>query len=134
MKLLFCPHCNDVFNLTRDLKTCKCGRNYGRYIDEINAEISETAVALGFENSEFVEAMRDHIREPIGSRGKEFTAFVIPDNSKSVIRRNAKGYQLTDNPWVLEMKSKIPTKEEEEKKQMDFIMALHEAAKGTAGG
>ena len=128
MKLLFCPHCNSVFNLTFDLKKCSCGKSYGRYIDQNNAEISETAVALGFKNSEFVEAMRDHIREPWGRLGKEFTAFVIPDNSESVIRKRVEDdFRLMNNPWVVKMADKIPTKKEEEESRMKMIQALHEA-------
>lgn len=128
MKLLFCPHCNDIFNLSHVTRACECGKNYGQYINDIDVEISETAVLLGFANSSFVGALREHIQNPIGDMGVEFTAFVIPENAQSVVRRDTLSHRLSSNVWVDAMAKKIPTEEEEEKERMNYIMSLHEAA------
>jgi hypothetical protein len=96
MKLLFCPHCNDVFSLnTKGRRSCSCGLTYGEYTDDINATISSTGVALGFANGSFTNALREHIRNPKGipvkgryfdNKGHDFTAFTIPEDAPSVKR------------------------------------------------
>ncbi len=37
MKLLYCEHCGDMFNLTGKMKKCSCGKTFGKYTDDINA-------------------------------------------------------------------------------------------------
>ena len=52
MKLIFCPKCDDAFKLSRDLKSCKCGKAKGRYLaDGLYAEINVGAVPIGMANS-----------------------------------------------------------------------------------
>jgi hypothetical protein len=74
VKLLICPDCGDLFNLTEIEKTCTCGFTRGRYVDNLNAVYSG-GIPLGFANSTFVNAVRS---QPQSGRGREFTAFVIP--------------------------------------------------------
>jgi hypothetical protein len=74
MKLLLCPDCTDVFNLTSRLKSCRCGKARGVYVNDVDAVYSD-GVPLGFANSSFLKAV---IEPPKIGRGKEFTAFVIP--------------------------------------------------------
>lgn len=75
MKLLCCPDCGDVFNLTDEVvKMCRCGTTRGKYVNELDA-VYVGGIPLGFANSTFVAALRS---QPESGRGKEFTAFVIP--------------------------------------------------------
>ena len=94
MKLLFCIKCSDIFSLTMEERTCKCGKSSGKYVDQINAEIKGDCMSIGFANQSFLDALRrQHIEnkyydgnEDTCCKGQEFTAFVIPDWAKSVKR------------------------------------------------
>lgn len=58
MKLILCPECMSVFNLTMDkFKTCECGKCKGRYIDEWQAEVSECAISLAIGNGSLTRAI-----------------------------------------------------------------------------
>lgn len=85
MKLLHCRWCKDVVALDKTERTCKCGRSKGKYFsDGLNAEILGVyAVAIGFENHSFADAVRN---EPESGMGIEFTAFVIPRNVPTILR------------------------------------------------
>lgn len=74
MKLLFCLICRDIFNLSSEHKTCKCGRAEGIYINDIDA-VHNGGIPLGIANTSFIDAI---INQPENGQGKEFTAFVIP--------------------------------------------------------
>ena len=95
MKLLFCPECKDVFNLTFKNKSCSCGKTYGKYVDDLNAEISKDSIPLGFANSSFLFAVRVQLmlndkeqdNPNVCCKGEEFTAFVIPDWATSIKRK-----------------------------------------------
>lgn len=94
MKLLLCIKCSDIFSLTMDERTCKCGKSSGKYVDQLNAEIKGDCMPLGFANQSFLDALRrQHIEnkhydgnKDTCCKGQEFTAFVIPDWAKSVKR------------------------------------------------
>jgi hypothetical protein len=82
MKLLLCKKCQDVFKLTKTKRFCQCGECSGKYVNRNDVVYSgEFAVLIGFNNRELVAAV---INQPKESPGKEFTAFVIPKNAKSV--------------------------------------------------
>jgi hypothetical protein len=85
MKLLHCDSCLDVFNLTYDTKTCRCGATKGKYLpDGVNAIYSgEYATPLGFANFSFYTAM---LRQPEEGRGERFEAFVIPKNCPTFVK------------------------------------------------
>ena len=76
MKLILCPHCQDVRKLSYEMVYCQCKKSHGRYVDGLNAEINEIAIPLGFANSSLVMALKNR---PEKHWGKEFTAFVIQD-------------------------------------------------------
>lgn len=82
MKLLFCPDCQDVFKLTKKVKTCECGRCKGKYIDNINA-IYNDGIPLGFNNTTLGMAIA---AQPVAGWGKKFEAFVIPRNSPTLTK------------------------------------------------
>ena len=81
MKLIFCPHCHDVFKLNDRPTTCMCGLSAGHYVDHVNAIINESAVPLGFVNQTFRYALHNR---PIHGYGKQFKAFVIPYECKTI--------------------------------------------------
>ena len=47
MKIIYCEHCGDLFNLQRTMKYCSCKKVFGRYIDDRNAEVSEASISIG---------------------------------------------------------------------------------------
>lgn len=81
MKLIFCPKCHDVFRLRGSIRKCDCGLSWGRYTDEINAEIGGMAIPLGFTNDSFVRAIQERPKEGYGSR---YVAFVIPEKCETI--------------------------------------------------
>jgi hypothetical protein len=88
MKLLVCPKCADVFNLTLDKeKSCSCGFTKGKYVDNIYAEY-EGGVPLGFYNSQFLDALRNHHQNGLGIN---FTAFAIRKDCSTFKIRNEAG-------------------------------------------
>lgn len=92
MKLLFCIKCGDIFNLDYELKKCKYGETSGRYIDNLNAEISGNyAQPIGFANNSFNMAMamqrlEDDVQagKPVCCDGVRFDAFFIPSSATSI--------------------------------------------------
>ena len=63
MKLIFCPVCDDAFKLSRDLKSCKCGKAKGRYLaDGLYAEINKGAVPIGMANSTVAKGVVVYLR------------------------------------------------------------------------
>lgn len=81
MKLVVCSRCSDIFNLKAYTKSCSCGKASGRYIDGLNAVISGTAIPIGFENSSFIDAIRNRPTCGLGSR---FEAFIIPESCPTI--------------------------------------------------
>ena len=58
MKLLYCPHCQSVFNLVRNkVKFCDCNQSYGSYEEDGgHAEYSQKAIPIGIINKDLDEA------------------------------------------------------------------------------
>lgn len=76
MKLIYCPHCEDIRKLALKLTTCECGRSYGRYDEDgLNAMYGGKAVPIGLANESFIVALAN---QPESGLGKRFVAFVIP--------------------------------------------------------
>lgn len=51
MKLLYCTNCDDVFKLKLDeMRYCECKKVFGRYINNVEAEVSEDAISLAIGN------------------------------------------------------------------------------------
>lgn len=59
MKLMFCDSCSDVFKLDYDMRTCKCGRVKGRYLNSSEAEVSEAGYSIGIGNGSLMNAIMD---------------------------------------------------------------------------
>jgi hypothetical protein len=81
MRLLYCKECEDIFNLTQELKRCSCGNTSGKYVDNLNAVYSgNNAITLGFHKDLFDRAVR---KQPQEGWGLNFEAFVIPKLCKT---------------------------------------------------
>jgi len=109
VKLLLCPECSTVFNLTYELKTCKCGKCMGKYLeDEYSrthgiAEFAGDCFPIVFKNDSLVDALQN---QPKDGRGVEFIAFIASDES-ILFRRN-------DN-----LKNELPTPPTENSKKVN---------------
>lgn len=87
MKLLFCIRCGDVFNLTAANKKCSCGSTQGKYLSLLQAEYSgEFAIPVGFSNEDFIYSV---VNQPTSGAGKVFTAFVIPKDCSTFVKRDS---------------------------------------------
>ncbi len=81
MKLIFCKSCYDVKKLSMEMTYCNCKKSYGRYVDNLNAEINEHAIPLGFNNFSLMYAVKN---QPENDWGREFEAFVIQKNCSTI--------------------------------------------------
>ena len=100
MKLFCCATCNEIFNLSFDYRECQGGHGGGQYVDRLNAKVwgdLTKIFVLGFANTSFVNALRDQLEHgdqaadfyyagKMTPKGREFTAFVIPEAADSVER------------------------------------------------
>lgn len=101
MKLIVCLPCNEVFSLGRTYRECQGNHCGGQYVDNLNAKVwgdPKKYFVLGFQNGSFINAMSDqfHNGDPKETfvyggdmccvKGREFTAFVIPEAATSVVR------------------------------------------------
>ncbi len=84
MKLILCPHCQDVKKLQFRKTSCQCKKSYGKYLDEVNAEIGGDAIPIGFDNGTLANAI---INQPKQGLGYQFNAFVIPKQCKSITNK-----------------------------------------------
>jgi hypothetical protein len=74
MKLILCRICNDVVkcgNLKK--RFCTCKSSWGKYIDQLNAEIGGLAIPICLHNSEMLQAIKGR---PDTGLGLNFTAWV----------------------------------------------------------
>lgn len=65
-------------------RECECGDCGGKYIDYLNAVYYGEGIPFGFNNSSFVGAIRERPENSV--RGKEFTAFTIPEKCETMER------------------------------------------------
>lgn len=93
MKLLMCLKCGDIFNLTRREKKCSCGKTKGLYINNLDAEYSGEAQAIGISNPSFrqaylIQQLEDEVKKPLSEccKGVEFTAFFIPKQATTLTK------------------------------------------------
>ncbi len=63
---------------------CTCKQSYGKYIDNLNATISLTAIPIGINNTSFVDALKQRPYLMKGGPGCRFEAFVIPDECPTI--------------------------------------------------
>jgi len=60
MKLLLCPHCQDVRKLQSRKTKCKCKKVWGKYLpDGVHAQVGgDRPVVLGLNNNDLVPAVK----------------------------------------------------------------------------
>lgn len=84
MKLLYCPECNDMFNLSLKEKKCSCGKVKGKYTDSLNAVFSG-GIPFCIHNQDFVEAVKGQSYNDVHATnvkyGVRFQAWICPKNS-----------------------------------------------------
>jgi len=83
MKLLYCKHCKDIFNLKPSIKSCECGKSSGYYTDDLNAVYSGECVPLGIANGTFMQAVK---HPPMYEPSVNIVAFIIPEICKTFKR------------------------------------------------
>ncbi len=88
MKLLYCPECGDVFNLTTTEKRCSCGATGGHYLpDREHAKYDGDGIPIGISNNSFENALSRQMwlnrEKEIPFEGSIFDAFFIPANCET---------------------------------------------------
>ena len=98
MKLLFCNTCEDIVKLSKTTSTCRCGATGGHYKqDGVNAVYYGPAVALGFANSTFIDAISN---QPEYGMGIDYKAFVIPKVCSTMVHIDIDDYEeVVDYYW-----------------------------------
>jgi len=98
MKLLYCPECEDLFNLRAGKwKICSCGKARGRYMDGLQAVYSG-GIPVGFQNRSFRAAL---LGQPEKGLGRRFEAFVIPKECPTMEKIDTEcGPEEEDGPWA----------------------------------
>lgn len=91
MKLILCLECTDIIRLTKEYKTCDCGKCGGKYTDDINAVYFGNAQPIGIGNTSLLKAIklqeienREHKNKPVCCEGVPFNAFCIPENATTL--------------------------------------------------
>ena len=97
MKLLYCPDCNDMFNLSLSAKTCSCGKVSGMYTDNLNAIYNE-GIPFCIHNQDFMEAISaqkyNDEESPEIFFGARFKAWICPANSKTFRKSEVGTYDV----------------------------------------
>lgn len=63
MKLIMCENCRDIFNLSFNMKKCSCGKVFGRYVNNRDAEISEDSLSIAIGNGSLrmaIQSLREN--------------------------------------------------------------------------
>ena len=85
MKLMFCKECRDVLRLTYAKRSCLCGSCEGHYLsDGLKAEITGLALAIGFLNDSFFEALRRRKKDVKIWDLLDFEAFFLASDTPNV--------------------------------------------------
>lgn len=57
MKAIYCPYCIDIVVLTYEMRSCRCGKCKGKYVDPLNAETNGEGIAMALGLGDFEGAM-----------------------------------------------------------------------------
>ncbi len=91
MKLLFCDLCWDVFSLSDELRSCKCGTCKGKYINKSEAVVNGGGYSIAIGNGSLVSEICHTIHtvelKPNTDRGQflkqsELLAWVRPHSGE----------------------------------------------------
>ena len=64
MKVLYCPDCHDLVILVDVLRTCRCKKVQGRYINDTYAETNGEGIAMAFGTGDFNTAVMAILQAP----------------------------------------------------------------------
>jgi hypothetical protein len=68
MKLLFCPNCSDVFKLSGEIRSCKCGMCRGKYHDDYHrAVVNGKGMSIGIDNQTMHMAYSELMFGPVST-------------------------------------------------------------------
>jgi len=60
MKLLFCYQCRDMVELQHEMRKCRCGHAFGKYLrNGLNAVYGGSARIIGIANQDIQDALND---------------------------------------------------------------------------
>ncbi len=82
MKLIYCRECTDVVRLFHENRRCQCGKSWGRYIDERNAEIGGPCIPVGIAWGSLAWALADYRKRT--DKSILFDAFLIEHPCRTV--------------------------------------------------
>lgn len=71
MKLLFCPECHSVFNLSYHLKSCECGKVKGKYVNNVEAVVNGEGYSIAIGNGSLASALMYGSRQRTNRRPKD---------------------------------------------------------------
>jgi hypothetical protein len=102
MKLIYCPFCDDIFNLKHELKKCSCGKCSGFYEDKKNVFVSKNSIVFGIDNWEFKNAFEQLSNVNLKTHNLphdclDFKAFFIPDDCETVHYANETPFRNKEN-------------------------------------
>lgn len=92
MKLLYCPKCGDMYNLSYEAKKCRCGASQGQYApDGLNATYTG-GIPFCFSNNSFNQALEKQVEidssHPEEFHGAHFEAWICPASSKTFVKKS----------------------------------------------
>lgn len=64
MKAIYCPNCIDIVLFTYEMRSCRCGKCKGRYIDRRNAESNGEGVAMALGLGDFERGLTSVSQAP----------------------------------------------------------------------
>jgi hypothetical protein len=83
MKLGYCPVCKDFFRLTRNVRSCSCGKSSGVMKNNVLATVSGLLRVVGIKDNSFFKSLYKNAQH--GS-GIPFEAYLLPKHNKNVVR------------------------------------------------
>jgi hypothetical protein len=90
MKLLLCPHCNDIKKLNLERRTCRCGQSWAKYENKSltathTVVANESAIILGIDSKVLETAVKRRLSEPDGPQ-QQVVAFLVKEPCSTVSR------------------------------------------------
>lgn len=102
MKLLYCPSCGDIFNLTYESKKCSCGKVYGHYLPDGLHAIYNKGIPLCINNNSLKEALQKQEKNdvifPQEIYGARFESWICPASSNTFNKEH--GVTLLDEKLI----------------------------------
>lgn len=89
MKVIFCPECTDLFNLSvASLRRCSCGKSWGQYKGKMQATYGGEAIPIGISDNSFMEAMNNRGQLNSDFEERVFKSFFVKADSYNFTHEN----------------------------------------------